>query len=358
MTHIPLLDLDQMITGSGETLSTFYETVDLSAHVIAEAMSDVWHMTPLQGKDGFGRAQGDLWMVDDWSFSELNLPPALFHLDTHHVQDIGSHILIERWVSGQERGIREDGHCFQTQPGTIEFFYQEVAVKTFCSQRCIQDISLPRELLGFPADEPFEVPEITRASTIGQLVFDEWDDVFADLKSGSGQVASMKLKRLVACLKIAIGVHPQREDVRLYARHAVFRQICRFIEQNLEDPDLCADTLLDAFGVSRATLYRMFEPLGGVQAYLTHRRAASALYYISLNEGRRGFVKAACERWGFSSPTNFNRTVQRLFGNSPKALLLDRNNPDPASGSLSHFVQNYLDASFDGFTASMPAFAT
>ena len=340
MTYIPLTDLDEIISGSEEVVSTIYEPVDLSAHVVAEAMSDVWHMTPLQDKDGFGRAQGELWVVDDWSFSELNLPPALFHLDTHHVQEIGSHILIERWMSGQERGIREDGQSVRTDPGTIECFYQ--------------DISLPRELLGFPTDEPFEVPEITRDSAIGQLVFDEWDDVFADLKRGSGHVSDMKLKRLVACLKIAFGAHPQRADVRIYARDALFRQICRFIEQNLEDPELCTDTLLDAYGVSRATLYRMFEPLGGVQAYLTYRRAASALHFISLNKGRRGFVKAACERWGFSSPTNFNRTIQRLFGNSPKALLLDRHNPNPASGSLTHFVQNYLDVSFNGFSASEP----
>ena len=100
MTYILLTDLDEIISGSEEVVSTIYEPVDLSAHVVAEAMSDVWHMTPLQDKDGFGRAQGELWVVDDWSFSELNLPPALFHLDTHHVQEIGSHILIERWMSG------------------------------------------------------------------------------------------------------------------------------------------------------------------------------------------------------------------------------------------------------------------
>lgn len=46
--------------------------------------------------------------------------------------------------------------------------------------------------------------------------------------------------------------------------------------------------------------------------------------------------------------------TQRLFGNSPKALLLDQHNPNPASGSLTHFVQNYLDVSFNGFSASVP----
>ena len=357
MTHISLPDLDQMITGSGPVLSTFYEPLDLSAHLVAEAMSEVWHMTPLQGKDGFGRAQGDLWMVEDWSFSEVNLPPALFHLDARHVQDIGSHILIERWISGQERGIREDGQSVQTHPGTIEFFYQEVQVKTFCSERCIQDISLPRDLLGFPADEPFEVPEITRDSAIGQLVFDEWDDVFADLKRGRGQVSNMKLKRLVACLKIAIGVHPQREDVRIYARDAAFRQICRFIEQNLERPDLSSRVLLDQFGVSRASLYRMFEPFGGVRNYLTERRATSALIDIANGDAQRGCIVVACERWGFSSPANFNRTIQRLFGNSPKALIASSDLQKAGIENVSDFLQTYLSARHSAWDGMLPNMA-
>ncbi len=122
-------------------------------------------------------------------------------------------------------------------------------------------------------------------------------------------------------MKIALGVNPQREDVRAHAREALFRHICRFIETHLEHPDLSAKMILNQFGVSRATLYRMFEPLDGVRNYVTYRRAMCALYFISQNQGQRGVVQEACERWGFSSPANFNRTIQRLFGNSPKALL-------------------------------------
>ena len=136
--------------------------------------------------------------------------------------------------------------------------------------------------------------------------------------------------------------------MRKHARDAIFRQICRYIEQNLEDPNLSTRLLLDQFGVSRATLYRMFEPLGGVRNYVTERRAAAALFFISNNDGGRGFVQAACERFGFSSPANFNRTIQRLFGNSPKALLRGPNDVGRASQSLSDFVHDYLGVAYNG----------
>ncbi|MEO0452291.1 MAG: AraC family transcriptional regulator [Pseudomonadota bacterium] len=357
MTHIPLPDLDQMTGASNAGMSVYGEHVDISAHSMAAATSDVWEMTPLQDKNGFGRAVGQNWMVDEWCFSEYLMPPILTKLEKHHVRDSSSHIVIERWLSGEEHGIHEDGEVFHNSAGTMEFFDQVRNYKSVLTWRRMETISTPREKLGLPEDGPIILPDISETNAIGKLVFAEWRDLFADLKSGAGHVTTVKMDQLMACLKIAIGVDPQREDVRAYARDAMFRQICRFIEQNLEDPDLSTKTLLDQFGVSRATLYRMFESLGGVRNYVTHRRAMSALFFLSKNDGRRGFVQAACERWGFSSPANFNRTIQRLFGNSPKALFHDRKGARRERLSLTDFIYGYLDVAYNGVTGGIPELA-
>lgn len=237
-------------------------------------------------------------------------------------------ISVERQLTGSERGIAEDGSTFALSPGMIDFWDEHRPFKSSASDRIGQDITIPRHLIGLPDGEPIARPDILVTSAIGRLVFAEWNDVFADLKRGQKALAQIKLDRLAAVLKIAAGVHPQREDVRIHAREALFRQICRHIEQNLDCPDLCTSTSLDQFGVSRATLYRMFESLGGVRNYLTARRAEAALMDISRGPAGRGFVNAACDRWGFSSPANFNRTIQRLFGNSPKALLSAKRSPN------------------------------
>ena len=236
----------------------------------------------------------------------------------------------------------------------IDFWDQHRPFESYVSDRVCQDITLPRDLIGLPDDEPIARPHIYQSSSIGSLVFAEWDDVFAGLKQGAQNVGQIKLDRLAAMIKIAAGIHPEREDVRHHARVAVFRQICRFIEQNLDRSDLSTAVLLDQFGVSRATLYRMFEPFGGVRNYLTERRATSALLEISSGDVRRGFVVAACERWGFSSPANFNRTIQRLFGNSPRALLSSSDLERLGIAQVSDFLQTYISARHSALDGLVP----
>ncbi len=157
---------------------------------------------------------------------------------------------------------------------------------------------------------------------------------------------NIKLDRLAACLKIALGAHPQREDVRAHARQALFRQVCLFIERNLERVELSTNMLLSQFGLSRATLYRMFEPLGGVRNYLMYRRAMAALIDLSEVNAERGSVLRVCERWNFSSPANFNRSIQRLFGNSPRALL-GSSAPTNDEVSLTAFKHDYVSSIYD-----------
>ncbi|MEL6723876.1 MAG: AraC family transcriptional regulator [Pseudomonadota bacterium] len=358
MTHIPLPDLDRMTGAPAAAVEVLEERLDMTAHEFADATSESWRFTPLHGKSGFGEVTGQMWSVGEWLFSEVALPATLLQVDASHIQDAGALISLERFLTGQERGVEEKGNAFAHGPGMIDFWDEHQSFESYASERLGQDITLPRDLIGLPNEEPISRPYIYQNSTIGRLVFAEWDDVFADLKQGARGVSQIKLDRLAAVLKIAAGAHPEREDIRQHARVALFREICRFIEKNLERPDLSTSVLLDQFGVSRATLYRMFEPLGGVRNYLTERRAASALFDISKGGAQRGFVLAACERWGFSSPANFNRTIQRLFGNSPKALLTASEMARLGVAHTSEFLQTYVSArhsALDGLLPNMAA---
>lgn len=335
----------------------YQEHIDLTAHQFAEAVEEAWYYTPLQTKDGFGRTIGDLWVVGDWLFSDVYMPPALHHTERCHLFDGSTHLNLERLIFGTERGREENDQNLLQGPGEIHCSDDYQCYESFTTERQSHNVTVPRAQLGVSEETPFEFPDIRQNTAIGQLVFAEWDAIYAALDRGDRALSHNQLDRLAACLKIAMGANPQREDVRAHAREAIFREICRHIETNLEQRDLSTETILDQFGVSRATLYRMFEPLGGVRNYLTERRAASALFYISKNEGRRGFVQAACERWGFSSPANFNRTIQRLFGNSPKALLFSRDSADREGLSLTNFVQDYCAVRYQGDGDSLQALA-
>lgn len=338
---------------AGTKLPVYKEHIDLTAHQFAEAVEEAWYYTPLQTKHGFGRVNGDLWVVGDWLFSDVEMPPALFQTERCHILDFSTHINLERLIFGTERGRTQDDRTILTTPDDISFSDEPVPFESIVSERRVHNVTAPRVLLDLSEDEPTALADIKATTAIGQLVFAEWDAVYAALHRGDCALSHHQLDRLAACLKIATGAHPQREDVRAHAREALFRHICRFIEANLENSKLSTGLILSEFGLSRATLYRMFEPLDGVRNYVTYRRAMSALFFISQNQGRRGVVLEACERWGFSSPANFNRTIQRLFGNSPKALLKG----ERILKHSAHLLSHYFRLTYNGESEAGPNFA-
>jgi AraC-like DNA-binding protein len=91
-----------------------------------------------------------------------------------------------------------------------------------------------------------------------------------------------------------------------------------FIEQHLLDPNLAPSALLDTFGITRSTLYRLFEPLGGVSAYIAQRKLHHAFRLLSDTRYPRGRISKLATELGYSHPSVFTRAFKEAFGLSPK----------------------------------------
>lgn len=91
-----------------------------------------------------------------------------------------------------------------------------------------------------------------------------------------------------------------------------------FIEQHLFEPTLGPPALLEAFGVTRSTLYRMFEPLGGVSAHITRRRLNDAFRQLSDTLQQKRRISQLSSELGFSHPSAFTRAFKETFGLSPR----------------------------------------
>jgi len=101
-------------------------------------------------------------------------------------------------------------------------------------------------------------------------------------------------------------------------RGAVIMEVRRYIEQNMARQDLGPDHLCKMFGLSRATLYRLFEPVGGVTDYIRTRRLRAAFDLLT-NDGKRtvGEVAYAC---GFPDISAFSRAFRHQFGMRPSEV--------------------------------------
>ncbi|HTR63935.1 MAG TPA: helix-turn-helix domain-containing protein [Candidatus Binataceae bacterium] len=127
-------------------------------------------------------------------------------------------------------------------------------------------------------------------------------------------VANATSQMIAACL--APSIHTAAR-ARAQIEGVIADRIKRHIEANVGSRDLSPAALCARFRISRAQLYRVFEPVGGVAGYVQARRLDHALARLRdpAHRGRRVF-EIAYEA-GFSSIAHFSAAFRRQFGFSP-----------------------------------------
>ncbi len=111
-----------------------------------------------------------------------------------------------------------------------------------------------------------------------------------------------------------------RETARAGLRRAMLRMMMEEIEKRLGDPNLGSDWLARRFHVSRATLYRMFEPLGGVVRTIQERRMMRVFRDLSDPAHFNERVGSIAYRWGFTDHTSFGRAFKAMYDMTPRAV--------------------------------------
>lgn len=104
-----------------------------------------------------------------------------------------------------------------------------------------------------------------------------------------------------------------RDDARLVAMKS-------YLRRRLADPDLSGTNLQQHFHYSRATVYRLFEPDGGVAHFIRHERLRRCHEELT-HPGIGTTVRAVAARWGYPDPARFARAFRSRYGSPPAALL-------------------------------------
>lgn len=115
---------------------------------------------------------------------------------------------------------------------------------------------------------------------------------------------------LEACLQPSLAA---AEAARPVLELVLRRRANRFIEAHLKSPKLTADAICHATGVSRRTLYRLFDQDGGVQRYIQSRRLERIRSTLTdRNETRR--ISEIATDFGFLRSDHFARVFKHQFG--------------------------------------------
>nr|WP_245259436.1 AraC family transcriptional regulator [Methylobacterium sp. 77] len=124
------------------------------------------------------------------------------------------------------------------------------------------------------------------------------------------------LQLLAACFSktapnLAIGVDLDAE---------IAKEIRRYIEDHLADPDLDAALICRHFGLSRSRLYRVMSATGDVAAVIRRLRLARAHREIAARRKTDIPMTEIAACFGFKQERSFRRAFQQAFGYSPTDL--------------------------------------
>lgn len=265
----------------------------------------------------------------------------------------GEHLLIvHRYLDGFSRGRAGDFNI-DRDPGSIYVIDSAQRMEHIQTRYSTQSIFIPKAVAGFDHDRHPVLTKFPSGQSIGRLLSDLFNDLFGDLlQNHSFEIA--KLEQLKACLEMAMGADVREGDIRRHVRDALRNTICTYVERNLEHENLSVTSILKEFGVSRASLFRMFEDRGGVREFITSRRLLSAVLDLSDGPVLRGDIAMTAEKWGFTSSGNFNRAVRREYGVAPGSLVdlprEEQTRPSPRMAAVD--FHRALQRSFDKMTQS------
>ncbi len=99
---------------------------------------------------------------------------------------------------------------------------------------------------------------------------------------------------------------------------ASFVTVRRFIDRNLKSRDLSPQTIARDFGLSRASLYRLFEPVGGIAGYIRKQRLKQAFQEITAADLSNQRIGQIAYRFGFKNVSAFSRLFRDTYGVSPR----------------------------------------
>jgi AraC-like DNA-binding protein len=153
-------------------------------------------------------------------------------------------------------------------------------------------------------------------------------------------VSEASIALLAVCAERSL-VEPAAARVR--ARPALLLTVRRFIEANLSDTRLSAERISEKFALSRSTMYRLFQPLGGVDRYIRRRRLARAHRLLSVPPGESaGYVYEVALSCGFGSESAFSHAFRREFSQSPLAFLRDADRVEPMPAAQGMDLSGWL----------------
>jgi len=127
-------------------------------------------------------------------------------------------------------------------------------------------------------------------------------------------VSKLTIGLLISALQYHIktaNLSPPRLD------NTLLFEIKEYVCLNIQSADLNVPNICTKYNISRAKLYRITEPLGGVASFIRKQRLHHAYRLVRSNEETKVQISTIAFQSGFKSLSNFSLLFKEEFGISP-----------------------------------------
>ena len=238
--------------------------------------------------------------------------------NSHRVDGGAAHLLIQMYLTGGYVG-HNGRRPVRVGPGDISLLDLGHSLETRAQRSSALSLVIPRDaLLSFmPPGNAHVGSVIPAGSAVGKILGHHLLAVWKSLHRASADEDERITRSVIGAVAGAFSGYGRDESVERLADDHVLDAICDYIERNLSADELTPEHLCRTFGCSRARLYRLFQPLGGVAAYIRRARLKRCLHDLTEPLGPRGSVIDVATRWGFTSHSHFSRLFRAHFGITP-----------------------------------------
>ncbi|SFT71160.1 AraC-like ligand-binding domain-containing protein [Paraburkholderia aspalathi] len=212
--------------------------------------------------------------------------------------------------------LRSDGFASIKPPGELYVLDFGRVFERVITPGSEISLSVPRDLC--PADaDPWHGRSLTRgmASLFGHYLSHLYHTLPRLTARDLPHVAQATMHLLTATLL------PGR-DALIAAnepiQNVLMERVQRYIDTHLLRPDLTVDLICRDIGISRATLYRLFDHTGGIMREIRHRRLYRVHQVLSTPGRPWERIRDVALRHGFIDEKYFMRIFKAQFGHTPR----------------------------------------
>lgn len=296
-------------------------------HVTA-SLYDTWAI----GAEEDFRVEAIGYRVDELIFTRVAFSPARFIRNERHIEGAErGYLVLQHQYAGSELLMSAHGNL-RIDAGNLYLRDWSYPFESHATQMQLDSIIIPRRRLHSSALLEADHPVLSLSATGpgGRMLAEIWSDLFSRFGEVSLGDAEALCQAFLGFLDGLLG----------HGEHAkpskTLRSMERFLVVRLRQ-DVGVEDLCRHFHVSRTQVFRLFQPHGGVQAFLKRLRLERCHAELLTADPSRTRVRDVAASWLFDDPSLFSRQFRSMFGRCPSRVVGEgraswRHPPDSREG--------------------------